>query len=477
VRLSVNGSEFASHNLDKNPNQSTTTYEFPIQVPTGPVDFYVTAYEQANPNVILSRVSLQRVLLPGQVNQIDFVLESTATQIEVQRVPDRPVYLLGDSIQFTPVAKNSSGAIILNHGSDFIFSTSDATVVNPDENGSATVLGPGTATVSVRERGNELSQLVGTTSITTSLKTGLYHVIDLGRVDATAYDINSTGQVVGRYMGSGGVYRPFMYDGTWHDLGSLGGTFGQANGINDAGVVVGRSGTASGFAHAFAWHGGSMTDLGVLPGTPESEARSVNAAGAAVGTSWPHAFLHNGSMMTDLGTLGGQFSQAYAVNAKGDVVGSSTPSGEGMTKGFLYGNGTMTQLPTLGGTSGEARGINSSGAIVGFAAVATTELMHAFLRDSDGTMHDLHPPGARESFAFDISDTGWIAGFMDLGNGTPYRAFVCLGRGPIVDLNTVKDSSSTNLHLVIAYAVNDNGWVVGLATDGVSDRAFLAVPR
>jgi probable HAF family extracellular repeat protein len=66
------------------------------------------------------------------------------------------------------------------------------------------------------------------------------------------------------------------------DLGTLGGTAGQAAAVNSSGQVAGSSTTASGEFHAFAWTAaGGMVDLGTLGGT-YSEVVSINETGQVV---------------------------------------------------------------------------------------------------------------------------------------------------------------------------------------------------
>ena len=111
------------------------------------------------------------------------------------------------------------------------------------------------------------------------------------------------------------------------DLETLGGTASHAFGVNIHGDVVGSSITSSGAEHAFLYHNGSMTDLGVLvSGDTGSQAFGINDAGAIVG-QWvgtnSNPFIYSGGQMSLVGSLGGTNGLATRINNAGQVVGTS----------------------------------------------------------------------------------------------------------------------------------------------------------
>lgn len=77
--------------------------------------------------------------------------------------------------------------------------------------------------------------------------------------------------------------------------------------------------------HAFRWRDDQIADLGSLGGA-WSRAYGVNAAGHVVGVSdvggsASRAFVHRDGAMADLGTLGGAHSAAHAIDDAGRIVG------------------------------------------------------------------------------------------------------------------------------------------------------------
>lgn len=141
---------------------------------------------------------------------------------------------------------------------------------------------------------------------------------DLGSFGGTfgeATMLNRNGQVTGTSNLAGDTeVRPFIWDKVngMQDLGSLGGDYGHGDWINDDGNVVGFSRTTPGsiMGHAFYWHDGSMTDLGVIGDDPESEGLAINNNGMIAGVDFDRSvgdvrgwLSDNGGALVDLNTL------------------------------------------------------------------------------------------------------------------------------------------------------------------------------
>jgi probable HAF family extracellular repeat protein len=163
-------------------------------------------------------------------------------------------------------------------------------------------------------------------------------MIDLGTLGGTVGGpnaLNNRGQVIGSSNLAGDqISDPFLWnDGNLIDLFTAsGGVIVAANAINDAGEMVGLECLPSGACDAYLWKNGTITDLGVLPGDCCSVAFAINARGQVVGQSFTRAFLWENGSMIDLNSLipsnsNLQLLEAQAINDRGEIAGDAFPPG------------------------------------------------------------------------------------------------------------------------------------------------------
>ena len=305
-----------------------------------------------------------------------------------------------------------------------------------------------------------------------------YTVVDLG-ASSSATAINGNGTITG----SSGSHAFVYSGGTMTDLGTLGGTASEGEGINTAGAVAGYSTLTDRTYRAILYSNGRMVSLGTL-GANYSVAYALNDAGQVVGSSitannLSHAFLYSAGKMIDLGTLGGNqpgwSTTAASINSLGHVVGYSYLA-SGDFHGFLYANHEMHDLGTLGGSWSQAFAINDSEQITGQAYLPGNAKAHAFLYSGD-SMTDL---GALNQYSsgLAINGSGVVVGNADVRNKTGllvYHAVVYRNLAP-VDLNRLIPPR-TGWVLSTATSVNDAGEIVGYGELRGVQHAFLLTPR
>lgn len=285
-----------------------------------------------------------------------------------------------------------------------------------------------------------------------------------GTTDVSALRINNAGQVAGT-LAQDGASSYYLYDGNAVQRIPGGSPYG-APGLNDQGNVVGTlfsGGTYQGFVYA----GGSVQPLnGIMPS-------AINNAGQIVGVSTDRPFLSWGmeldhGVTTDFGPSGGDWSTADAINAHGEVAGTTALSDFGKTAAFFVPDDVKQHvLLAPSGGSLASRDINDAGILVGQFSEWTTPGTSAFYYHRG--MVDLLPSPGGYGAAVAINNGGAIAG----GVGMAGDAALWMDGELYLLSDLLADTGWSSLHV---NDINDAGQMVGSACRAGACEAVLFEP-
>jgi len=288
-----------------------------------------------------------------------------------------------------------------------------------------------------------------------------------GGTGSVAHAVNNNGEITGYAYVSATNYHAFLYAGSnLADLGTLGGPHSKGLAINNKTELAGLAYVSTNLLpiwyDAFWWRTNQMVVIPPYHFKKTCEGRGINEDGFVAGFT----VLDIPSPDRSWGYVWHDDNQ----NASND----------------LY---EMKLLGTLGGDYSEANAINEAGQTVGWAGITNTIYpLHAFLvtpsngawklpsiSNTDRTNLLMSSLGALESptnnsCANSINDRAWIVGTSTTGSGTN-QAFLWRN-GAMTNLNLLLTPGSDWV-LTNATGINEYNEIVGSGLHAGQPRAFL----
>ncbi len=245
--------------------------------------------------------------------------------------------------------------------------------------------------------------------------------------------------------------------------------------INDEGtVLVTNVGAPQGLNAHLLHPDGSTTPMESLTSIALNSAISIGNNNVVVGAILaPQGGIEAYRWTADegytlLGSMGGSTSSSMDINDHGTVVGvAELPHGsEHSSVAFRYtdSDGMISLGAPVGGRS-TATAVNNHDVIVGTNSYAEDFIDRAFIYDDEHGMQSLANSPDIISFASDINDSNWVVGQAGAYEYWESFGFLWTPEEGMIDLNTLLPESFIGT-IRTATAINNDGVIIGLATDG-----------
>lgn len=205
----------------------------------------------------------------------------------------------------------------------------------------------------------------------------------------------------------------------------------------------------------------TVTAIGKLLGATFSEAFAINASGEVVGT-WEkpgsddlHAFLFASGRASDLGSFGEFGALATGINDSNVVVGTLQTAGSLPT--FLYKNGTMSLVNGIT-VAQEHVSINDSNEVLGFSTATDDATLSV-----GGDLLDLGSLAGHGSVGMGINNSGEVVGYSNTGQ-------------TVTSAGDVPFGPAVSAPLAVAHPfLYQSGKITGVATLGGTDAEATAI--
>ncbi len=262
-----------------------------------------------------------------------------------------------------------------------------------------------------------------------------YTTIDFpGSVATLAVDINNLGQIVGRYIDSGGVNHGYLLNnGAFSSITFPGAAFTRAIGINLNGDIVGSYYTPnelkSVFEHGFLLRGGVFTAIN-FPNAVVTVAIGINASGDIAGyyvdntTDTRHGFMLHAGVFSSIDYPGTSYTEAWKINDSGQIAGRYVGA-DGNYHVYLLSNGTFTSFDYPGALQTALQGYSHAGGLNNLGDLTTDYASGAPFKDllspkdagnvhgfilSGGVFTSFDFPSANTTLPFGINDNRQVVG-------------------------------------------------------------------